>query len=404
MAVNPTHNVVEELRGASRLAIDATKAVTDVVEAMHRTIAGGPKVLGEPLKTPAGLLTRPVYRGIRGVTKVVGATIDLALGQLAPLLGERSSGSEREALRAALNGVLGDYLRETANPLAIPMRLRHGGQALTLEPNGLRAAFPSATGRLAVLIHGSSMNDLQWSRKGHDHGAALSRDLGVTPIYLHYNSGLHISTNGRELAALLDQLASAWPVPVQEVLLIGHSMGGLVARSACRTAELDGLRWREVLRALVCLGTPHHGAPLERSGNWLESLLGVSRYSAPLARLGRLRSAGVTDLRFGNVLDEDWQGRDRFTLDSDRRTPLPLPSGVQCYAIAATTSKTSQAKKLSGDGLVPVDSALGRHRSPALNLDFPSDHQLIAADTSHVGLLSQPEVYATMQGWLASLG
>lgn len=404
-------SIVEDLRGVSRLAIDATKGVTDLVEIMHRTIGAGPKVLGEPLKGPARLVTEGVYGAVRGVTKIVGGSIDLALGGLVPLLGEGSPGAEHEAVLAALNGVLGDYLFETANPLAIEMRLRHGGQPLALEPGLLRSAFPAATGRLLVLVHGSSMNDLQWSREGHDHGAALGRDLGMTPLYLHYNTGLHVSTNGRDLAALLDRALSVWPVPVEQVVLVGHSMGGLVARSACHVAELDGLGWlgwRRKLSALVCLGTPHHGAPLERGGNWLETLLGVSRYSAPLARLGRIRSAGVTDLRFGAVLDEHWQGRDRFARERDRRTPLPLPTGVRCYAIAGTTAKSTGAGRmghaggLPGDGLVPVDSAFGRHQRSELTLDFPSDHQWIAWDTGHVELLSRPEVYATMRRWLSS--
>lgn len=397
-----TRSRVEDLRGVSRLAIDATKSVTELVEVMHRTIASGPAVLGAPLRGPATRVTAAVYGGIRGVATLVGAGIDQALDRLAPLLGHDTPGPEREAVLAALNGVLGDYLQETGNPLAIEMRLRHDGQPLALEPGLLRAVLPRATGRILVLVHGSSMNDLQWNREGHDHGAALARDLGMTPVYLHYNSGLHVSTNGRALAGLLERALGAWPVPVEDVALMGHSMGGLVARSACHVAELEGRAWRRRLRALVCLGTPHHGAPLERLGNWVEVLLGVSRYSAPIARLGRLRSAGVTDLRYGAVLDEHWQGDDRFALAPDRRASLSLPSGVCCYAIAGTTAKAPQGAPLPSDGLVPVDSALGRHPRPELTLAFPADHQCVAWSTGHVELLSRPEVYATMLGWLSS--
>jgi len=395
-------SAVADLRGASRLAIEATRGVTALVEAMHRTLASGPAALGKPLEGPVRLLTGPVYGAIRGVTKLVGASIDVALGQLAPLLGDGVPGPEREALLASVNGVLGDYLCETVNPLAIQMRLRHGGQPLALEPDALRAALPSATGRLLVLAHGSSMNDLQWNRGGHDHGAALGRDLGFTPLYLHYNSGLHISTNGRQFAGLLERLCASWPRHLEEVVLVGHSMGGLLARSACHAAQVDALGWREKLRALVCLGSPHHGAPLERGGNWLEAVLGLSRYSEPLTRLGRIRSAGVTDLRFGCVLDEHWQGRDRFGFTDDPRTPLPLPAGVQCYTIAGTTAQGPLPRRLPGDGLVPVDSALGRHQRPELSLDFPQDHQLIAWGTGHVDLLSRLPVYAAMRQWLSS--
>ena len=392
--------LVDELRGASRLAIEATRGVTSLVEAMHQTIAGGPSVLGRPLERVARTVTAPVYAGIRGVTQLVGASIDHALAQLAPLVGDGAPGPEREAVLAALNGVLGDYLQESGNPLAIPMRLRSAGKELTLEREALRAAFPDATGKVLVLVHGSCLNDRQWTRKRHDHGTALARDLGFTALYLRYNSGLHVSTNGRACAALLEKLVSAWPVPVAELTLVTHSMGGLVSRSACHVAEAEGLAWRQKLRAIVFLGSPHHGAPLERGGNWIETLLGASRYSAPLARLGKIRSSGVTDLRFGNVLDEHWQGRDRFAKEGDPRAELKLPDGVECFAIAAT-SATAPAEPLPGDGLVPVDSALGRHATPGLSLRFPEAHQWIGFGMKHLDLLSSLEVYGKLREWLA---
>ena len=392
-------NHVEDLRGASRLAIEATCAVTDLVEAMHHTIASGPDALGRPLERVSGPITGLIYGSIRGVTRLVGASIDRALAQLAPLA-ETAPAQEAEPVLAVVNGVLGDYLSETGNPLAIPTQLRQNGRALVLEPQALRAALPDASGRLLVLVHGSCMSDRGWLRLGHDHGAALARDLGYTPIYAFYNSGQHISANGRELAAVLEQLAAAWPVPLDEIAVVGHSMGGLVARSACHAAEVAGLAWRSKLHDLVCLGSPHHGAPLERGGSWLHFLLGVSRYSAPFARMAKIRSAGITDMRYGNVLDEHWHGRDRFALGRDPRDKLDLPEGVECYAIAATTAATP-GRKLPGDGLVPVDSALGRHVQPELTLRFPDDHQSIAFGMGHLELLSNPQVYATMLRWLS---
>ena len=176
---------MSKARGAGRLAVEATLGVMELVEEMHRTIASGPAVLGKPLERPASFVTGAVYGTIRGVTRLVGDGIDAALAQLEPLLGE----GDNRAVLAALNGVLGDYLLESKNPLAIDM--------------SLRASLP-ATNKVVVLIHGSSMNDAQWNRNGHDHGAALAKDLGFTPVYAHYNSGLHVSTNGRELSAQLD--------------------------------------------------------------------------------------------------------------------------------------------------------------------------------------------------------
>src|SRR5262249_52363880 len=142
----------------------------------------------------------------------------------------------------------------------------------------------------------------------------------------------------------LERLASAWPDALDEIALFGFSMGGLVARSACHAAEAAGHAWRGKLAKLVCLGTPHHGAPLERAGNWVEPPLGLTSYSAPLARRGRVRSAGITDLRYGNVIDEHWRGLDRFVPGKDRRSAVPLPEGVKCFAVAATTAAASRAK------------------------------------------------------------
>src|SRR5688572_2486417 len=299
---------------------------------MHVTIASGPTVLGQPLALPVRLATKPVYASIRGITRLVGASLDVALAQLAPLVKATAVGPQRDVVLAVVNGVLGDYLQATANPLAIEMQLRHAGNHLDLA--AVRDTILAPTSKIVVLIHGSCMTDAQFTRAGHDHGAALARDLGYTPLYVFYNSGLHISTNGHALADLLEQLVASWPVPVDELVLLGHSMGGLVARSACHV----GGNWRDRLRALITLGTPHHGAPLERGGNWIDRLLDLTPYTAPLGALGRIRSAGVTDLRFGNVLDEHWQGRDRFAHGADPRCACPLPAGVRCYAIAGTLS------------------------------------------------------------------
>lgn len=373
--------IAEDLRAASKLLVDATTGTTTVVEQMHHTIAAT-----SPFAAPIKLVSGLVYSSVRGVTRVVGVAVDQALQQLAPLLGEGEPGPEVLAAVAALNGVVGDLLERSGNALAQPLELH------------ARGAEPSR--KVVVLVHGSSMNDLQWLRLGHDHGAALGRDLGVSPVYARYNSGLHVSTNGRRLAAELERLVEE--SVVEELVLVGFSMGGLVARSACHVAELQGLRWRRRLSTLVCLGTPHHGSPLERAGSWADAALGFSRYSAPIARLGKIRSEGVTDLRFGYVLDSHWQGRERFTLGVDEREPLPLPSGVRCFAIAATKSKPGEPK-LRGDGLVPVESALGQHLAPHLHLNFPTEHQRVVYGAAHLDLLSRPEAYAAVKDFVKGI-
>jgi pimeloyl-ACP methyl ester carboxylesterase len=254
------------------------------------------------------------------------------------------------------------------------------------------------------------MNDLQWHRKGHDHGAALARDLGFTPLYLHYNSGLHISTNARALADELEILVRQWPEPIEELAILGHSMGGLVARGACHYGRAAGHDWPRYLKKLVFLGTPHHGSPLERGGNWVDFVLGGSPYTAPLARLGKIRSAGITDLRHGSLLDEDWAGRDRFERSrrssEKARRPVPLPDGVECYAMAAAKRRAvaGLGRQLLSDGFVPLDSALGRHEDPDLSLSLPESRSWVLQEAHHFDLLSHPEAYEKIREWLAAPG
>jgi len=393
---------ISDLRGAARLATDATTGLTDIVEAMHERIARLPG-RGTPLGGHAGGISGLVYKTVRGITRVVGGSIDGLLGLLNPSSSRDDTGPQREAIVAALNGVLGDHLAATANPLGITMAFRRGGQSLVLEKSALAQSVPNAGGRLLVLVHGLCMSDLQWSRDGHDHGAALAQELGFTPLYLHYNSGLHISINGRALAQQLELLLDCWPQPIERVALLAHSMGGLVARSALHYAQQASHHWPTRLDDLVFLGTPHHGAPLERVGHWIDLVLGATSYAAPFARLTQVRSAGITDLRHGNLVDEDWAGRDRFERGADRRQHLPLPDKLRCYAVAASAGRQSGDLKdrLLGDGLVPLDSALGRHPDPKRTLAFAEGRRCVVQGMNHMEMLGRAEVHAQLRQWLA---
>jgi hypothetical protein len=390
------HLHASDLRGAARLAIDAVVQTTSLVEGMHLNISRA-WPLGPALEGRTSGITGLVYESIRGITGAVGLGIDTALAPIAAALKSSVSSTEREAAVAALNGVLGDHLEASGNPLAIQMSLRRGGRALELRHEALATAFPQASGRIVVQIHGLCMNDLQWTRHGHEHGAALEQHFGCTTVHLHYNSGRHVSTNGRDFAALLETLLQEWPVPVQELSLLGHSMGGLVARSACHYGGQAGHAWPGKLARLIFLGTPHHGAPLERHGNRLQNFVaGISPYVAPLARLGMLRSAGVTDLRHGSLLDQDWHHCDRFSRAGDCRAIVPLPPQARAYAMAATLGQKPRDldDRWLADGLVPVWSALGEHRDPARDLGIPAARRWVGYGMNHWDLLSRPEVYA----------
>lgn len=393
-----------DLRGMARLAFDATLGVVDVVEAMHHTIASGAGIFGKPRAGATSGITGAVYRTIRGTTRLTGSGFDAAWRALLPDAAPPAGAPEREAVLAALNGVWGDHLERSGNPLAIRMAFRSGGETLHPEPAALRIRYPAARPKLIVLLHGLCMNDMQWNRQGDDQGQALAAALGANAVYLHYNSGRHVSQNGEEFSDLLERLVRAWPVELEDVVIIGHSMGGLVARSACHHAGQTGAHWLSRLRALVFLGTPHHGAPLERGGRLVDAVFGLSPYVAPLGRLGRARSAGITDLRYGNLRHEDWQHRDRHGQTHDDRVPTPLPESVPVYLVAATLSGTSDGlhASLLGDGLVPLPSALGEHPEPQHALRVPLERQYVATSASHFDLLSRADVYDRLRGWLAA--
>jgi pimeloyl-ACP methyl ester carboxylesterase len=221
-------------------------------------------------------------------------------------------------------------------------------------------------------------------------------------VYLHYNSGLHVSSNGHAFSNLLEALLDQWPVPVEEFVILAHSMGGLVSRSAYYYANVAGRKWPRHLNKIVFLATPHHGSPLERLGNTVTAGLHLSPYTDAFARLGEIRSAGITDLRYGNILDDDWYGRDRFEYSGDLRRPVPLPEGVRCYAIAASLKNAGEFDDgRLGDGIVPLNSALGRHRDPGMNLSFDESRQWVGYGMNHFDLLSKSAVYKKIFGWLA---
>lgn len=399
--------IAADVRGAARLAVDATLGLTDLVEAMHARIASVPGFKG---REQTSGITGLVYRSVRGVTRLVGGRVDALLGALTPLLEPvssatpatdtaatetRTSSREREAVLAALNGVLGDHLEASGNPLATAMAFCSGGQVLALQSGPLQAALPAATGRVLVLMHGLCMNDLQWTRDGHDHGAALALEAGYTPVYLRYNTGRPVHANGAEFAVLMEQLLAAWPVALERVVLLCHSMGGLVARSALHQGQLAGQAWVGQVDDAVFLGTPHHGAPLERAGHGLDIVLGAAPYAAPLARLGKLRSAGITDLRHGQLL----RGPDG---KANQNLHVPLPAQPRCHAVAASTGAQAAGLKgrLWGDGLVRVDSALGRHQDPLRTLHFDAERQVQVQGVNHLQLLSDGAVYQALLRWL----
>ncbi len=384
------------LRGFGRLVADGVVGVSHIAEALQTAIVERiplPPIAPQAVSGFAGL----IHRTVRGTARGIGHGLDKLLQAATPARWHGDGDAGMRRLRAIVNGVLGDHLRASGNPLAIPMRLRFDGKPLEITHEQL-AALPTATApRILLIVHGLCMAPDQWQRNGHDHGAAIAEEFGWLPIHLEYNSGLHVSQNAREMSALLQQLFDAWPVEIERFAILAHSMGGLIARSALHQAQAAGMDWCNRLDDLVFLGTPHHGAPLERVGHGVDRLLGASPYSAPFAMLGTTRSAGIVDLRRGDLLESDW--RDGH---ANPRTPIPLPAGVRCRAVAAALHEpaSKRARHWIGDGLVPLSSALGEHPEPEHALNLPPSSQLVVDDAGHFDLLDDARVYQQLRVWL----
>ena len=239
-----------DLRAVAQLATQATRGVTTMTEGVHHAVLGTMGLSGGKPQPQTSGITGFVYRTVHAVTEMVGKGLQAAFTKLEPLLVDLVDAPpdtpEREAVLAALNGVLGDRLEQNHNPLATPMTLRYQGHALNPQAP---LTLSGATGKVLLLIHGLCMNDLQWTPPTNggkavvDIAATLAAEQGYTPVYLRYNTGRHTSQNGRELAALLEQALAHWPVPIEELTVVVHSMGGLVIRSAFQIAQHDALHW-----------------------------------------------------------------------------------------------------------------------------------------------------------------
>jgi len=414
---------VSDLHGLSRLGVDGVRGVTDLVEDVHHAVLRVPGIRAVAPDRRTGGITGWVYRSINGVTGLVGGGLNLAFGQVVPRLSPPVSSPAREQFLAILNGVLGDHLAASDNPLAIQSSLRRVGRPVALDRASLAEAWPEASNRLLVTAHGLCMHDGEWrsvnegkNRDELDEGfsglpESLAISHGYSTVDFHYNTGRHISDNGRNFDEMLERLVANWPVPVEQLVVLCHSMGGLVARSAAHYGLEAGHAWPERLKKMVFLGTPHHGSPVERAGHGIDRALGISRYSAPFARLGKIRSAGITDLRHGNIIESDWHDdwhddrreHDRFAHAHDTRSPTLLPAHVECFAVAATLDDTQDSARARyfGDGLVPVPSALGQHHDPAFELPIDIRNRFVATETGHLDLLRCPEISRRVHDWLA---
>jgi pimeloyl-ACP methyl ester carboxylesterase len=406
----------DELRDASRLAAMTIRAGVSRIHELHGGIARrafdtvGPAAV--PVRVVHDAIAGAVYGGVRGA---LGAGVRVAGHGASRRAGGRSL-DDVPAARVALaivNGSHGDLLERVAPALAVRMAVRERGRDVPLDADSLRSVYADATDRVVVFLHGLTETEGAWCWKSVRHhgrpdvtyGSLLRRDLGYTPVFVRYNTGLHISDNGARLDDLLQRLVDGWPVPTRDLVLVGHSMGGLVARSALHHAgsgTTQAMAWTALVRDTITLGSPHLGAPLERGAHRVTHLLNRLPETRPVARVLASRSVGIKDLRHGTLVADDWDGRDLDALERLPRTHVPLHDGARHFVVLATLTRSADARsaRVLGDLLVPPLSATGDtgddHR-----LAFPADHVHRIGRRHHFDLLNDPEVYERIRGWLA---
>ena len=380
----------DELSALTRLTLDELGGAVAGIGRIHKAIADRAFGATGPGATPARVIhdavARNVYGGMRTGTAALGRTAEAVIGDRGPI----SVAPLGAGVLAAIDGLIGDVLEEERPALALPMSVRVDGRAVS------PADVPDPCPRVAVFVHGLMETEFSWGRE--PYGDRLE---GWTPVYVRYNSGRHISDNGASLDALLEQLAADWPMELQRIALVGHSMGGLVARSAAHQAALRGAAWIKHVTHLVSLGTPHMGAPLEQSVHYLSAALHALPETRPFGTFFRRRSSGIRDLRQGSLVDVDWRDCDRDALRARACEEVPLLDGAtHCFVSATLTRDPGHpVGRLLGDCLVLVPSASGRSRTR--RLDFRDEDGLHIGGASHFALLRHPQVYEQLRTWLA---
>lgn len=382
--------------------------VRGVHQAVARRVFGALGPVAMPVRVAHDGIAGGIYKVLEGTHQVLpralASSVVLATREKPPRISDSKFGNVALGI---LNGVRGDRLARTGNELALPMTFTRGEGAVGLAPTELAAAFPDATPRLAVFAHGLCETDRSWfdsdrTEEGTEtaYGLRLYRDLGYTPLYLRYNSGLHVSDNGRTLAALLTEVVNGWPCPVEEIALIGHSMGGLVVRSACHQAAENNSTWTGLVRHVFCLATPHLGSHVEQGANVVGWALDRLPETRPFATSLKSRSAGIKDLRFGSCLESDWRGQDPDEFLKNRCGEVPFLPTANYYFVGVTVTRNAHHPLglLLGDLLVRFSSASGSGLGRVLPFEIDKGRHM--GGLHHFHLLNHPDVYEQLRHWL----
>jgi hypothetical protein len=396
-----------ELQAAARLGGYAFAGLVTRIERVHQAIArrafSPVRLAGAPARLMHDTISRGVYLAVRGAGSAAGACSGQAAALLlGPGLPAAAAPGGNLAL-AALNAIAGDRLGPDLAPLAIRMAVRAGGRDVDLTTPALAAAFPCATPRLAVFVHGLAETDNSWDQRGDQrvcYGRELEAACGYSAVYVRYNSGRHLSDNGQDLAVLLEQLTAAWPEQVDEILLVGHSMGGLVIRSACHYGQQSSAAWPQLVRRVFYLGSPHLGAPLARAAGLAGWAMSQFPETRPFVTMVNGSSSGIKDLRHGYLLRGDWDGCDQDSCPRDHRRDAPLLAGADHHAISATVTGDPGSPIGAVIGLlVPPASAHGR-RGRHQHIPFRAGSGSRLGGMHHFDLLGHPGAWEAIRGLL----
>lgn len=369
--------VVDEL--VVRSVRDTHLAWADRVHGLARRAGGGaaPELLHRGI---ASAVYAGLGLGLRAASKGLDKVAATGVG---PRLEDDPRG---RFVNSAVNGLIGDRLARERPRLAIPMAVRHDGRDVEPHAPALAGAFPGATGRLVVFLHGLCENESYWNHHREERGTTYAEALagrGWTPVMLRANTGLGLRENGVALSALMQRLVEEWPVEVERITLVGHSMGGLVMRAAGAVAAAVEQPWTHRVSDVVTLGTPHLGAPIAR---------GIGHGSQRLARLPETAA-------FGRILD--WRSTGVHDLVAGLAEDVPPLPHARYRLVAATLTRSPRhpVGHVVGDLLVRVPSAYGR--DPYGAELFPGADVLHVGRSDHFDLLNHPEVHEALERWLA---
>lgn len=322
------------------------------------------------------------------------------------IVSSMKNGSDR--MVGILGGVVGDYLDKKENGLATPMQLIYKGKPLSLNKKILKKELCNPSTKVCLLVHGLLDDDKAWEFSDAQdtkitYGSLLERDLDYTSVSLKYNTGLHISKNGQKLSDLLEEFITCYPVKITEAVIIAHSMGGLVTRSAGYIATMQKRKWVKKIKKIIFLGTPHQGTALEKFGNIVSHALKI--VPRPYMKLAgdviNLRSSGIKDLRYGYTNDEDWKNQDPNALLQNNKKPIPLLKTADHYIISGRLTKKDNhpVSILFGDSLVRRPSALGKSKIQKLQISFDLKNHIEFPNVNHRKLSKHMPVYKQIKTW-----